>query len=120
MFHRQIRSQFQGTRKIPFGAWDHEVGHGRNNTWTLRAVAAGFRVAVEAPEHITEAWIGTNWIVEVSASGTRERTPCHTSHLSRSTKRTHQCDTSLRTTSEAMLQLVRGRWNNCFADPLRL
>jgi hypothetical protein len=46
--HRQIRSQFQGKRKIPFVAGDHEVGHGRVITWTLRALAEGFRKAVAA------------------------------------------------------------------------
>jgi hypothetical protein len=28
--HRQIRSQFQGKRKIPFVASDHEKRHGRD------------------------------------------------------------------------------------------
>jgi hypothetical protein len=32
--HRQIRSQFQGKRHIPFVASDHEIGHGRNIAWT--------------------------------------------------------------------------------------
>jgi hypothetical protein len=27
--HRQIRSQFQGKRKIPFVTTDHEISHGR-------------------------------------------------------------------------------------------
>ena len=35
--HRQIQSQFQGKRHIPFVAMDHEIGHGRNITWALRA-----------------------------------------------------------------------------------
>ncbi|MCS5693498.1 hypothetical protein NZK33_16145 [Cyanobium sp. FGCU-6] len=65
--HRQIRSQFQGTRKIPFVATDHEESHGREITWTLRAK--------QAPDHIAEAWIGTSWIVEVNASGSRDGTP---------------------------------------------
>jgi hypothetical protein len=56
--HRQIRSQFQGKRKFPFVPTDHEVGHGRDITWLLRAR--------QAPEHISEAWIGTSWIVEES------------------------------------------------------
>jgi hypothetical protein len=68
---RQIRSQFQGKRKMRFGARDHEIGHGRYISWTLRAPAAGFRIAVEAPEHITESWIGSNSIVEVTPSSTR-------------------------------------------------
>jgi hypothetical protein len=48
--------------------------------------AAGFSEGVgqpedvassEAPEQITETWIGTNWIVDVTASGTRVTTPFH-------------------------------------------
>ena len=91
--HRQIRSQFQGKRRIPFVATDHEVGHGRDITWTLRAK--------QALEHISEVWIDTSWIVEVTASGTRDGKAFHATHLFL---------TSLRTTPEALLQLVRDRW----------
>ncbi len=92
--HRQIRSQFQGKRHIPFVAGDHEISHGRDITWSLRAK--------QAPSHITEAWTSTSWIVEVTASGTRDTKPFHATHL---------VLTSLRTTSEALLQLVRDRWS---------
>ena len=92
--HRQIRSQFQGTRKIPFVATDHEVGHGRAITWTLRAK--------EAPEHIRSAWSGTSWIVEVVTEGRRDGQPFRATHLFL---------TSLRTTPEALLRLVRDRWS---------
>jgi predicted transposase YbfD/YdcC len=92
--HRQIRSQFQGKRHIPFVATDHEVGHGRDITWTLRAK--------QAPEHISEAWVGTSWIVEVTANGTRDGKPFRATHLFL---------TSLRTTPEALLHLVRDRWS---------
>ena len=92
--HRQIRSQFQGKRHIPFVATDHEIGHGRNITWALRAK--------QAPEHIREAWSGTSWIMEVTASGIRDGKHFQTIHLFL---------TSLRTTPEALLQLVRDRWS---------
>ena len=92
--YRQIRSQFQGKRKIPFVATDHEISHGRDITWTLRAK--------QAPEHISEAWIGTSWIVEVCATGTRDGKPFCATHLFL---------TSLRSTPEALLQLVRDRWS---------
>ena len=92
--HRQIRSQFQGKRKIPFVASDHEIGHGRAITWTLRAK--------QAPEHIIEAWVGTSWIVEVTASGRRDGKPFRATHLFL---------TSLRTTPVALLRLVRDRWS---------
>jgi hypothetical protein len=58
--------------------------------------------ANQAFEHIKEAWIGSSWIVEVTASGTRDSKPFQASHLFL---------TSLRTTSEALLQLVRDRWS---------
>ena len=92
--HRQIRSQFQGKRQIPFVATDHEVSHGRDISWTLRAK--------QAPEHIQEAWVGTSWIVEVAADGIRDSKPFQATHLFLS---------SLRTTPEALLKLVRDRWS---------
>ena len=92
--HRQIHSQFQGKRKIPFVATDHEVSHGRNITWMLRAK--------QAPEHIRENWIGTSWIVEVAAIGRRDGKAFHATHVFL---------TSLRTTPDTLLQLVRDRWS---------
>jgi predicted transposase YbfD/YdcC len=92
--HRQIRSLFQGKCKIPFVTSDHEIGHGRDITWTL--------CAKQAPDHVNEAWIGTSWIVEVTASGTRDGKPFQA---------THRFLTILRTKPEALLQLVRDRWS---------
>ncbi len=89
---RQIRSQFQGKRHSLFMATFHEVGHGRDIARRLRAK--------RAPEHIRETWIGTSWIVEVTASGTREGKPFRATHLFL---------TSLHTTPEALLRLVRDR-----------
>ncbi len=51
----------------PFMATDHEVGHGRDITWALRAK--------EAPEHIKANWYGVSWIAEVIATGTRDGKP---------------------------------------------
>ena len=65
--HRQIRSQFQGKRHIPFVAMEHKISHGRDITWALRAK--------EAPEHIRETWSGTSWIVEVHTTGSRDGKP---------------------------------------------
>ena len=92
--HRQIRSQFQGKRRIPFLATDHEVSHGRDITWTLRAK--------EAPEHIRSALIGTSWIVEVFTEGTRDGHPFRATLL---------LLTSLRSTPKALLRLARDRWS---------
>jgi hypothetical protein len=75
-------------------ARNHEIGHGRNITWELRAK--------QAPEHIREAWVGTSWIVEMTATGSRDGKPLQAQHLFL---------TSLRTTPEALLQLVRDRWS---------
>jgi hypothetical protein len=78
--HRQIHSQFQGRRKIPFVAMDHEVSHGRVITCTLRAKLG--------QPHIAQAWVGTWWIVEVTASGTRDGKPFQATHLSLKNLRT--------------------------------
>ena len=75
-------------------ATDQEISHGRDITWTVRAK--------EAPQHIREDWSGTSWIVEVATKGTRDGKPFHATHLFL---------TSLRTTPEALLQLVRDRWS---------
>ncbi len=90
--HRQIRRQFQGKRQIRFLATDHEVSHGRDISWMLRAK--------QAPEHRREAWVGTSWIVEVAADGIRDGKPFRATHLFL---------TSLRR-PEALLKLVRDRW----------
>ncbi len=92
--HRPVRSQFQWKRQIPFVAIDHEVNHGRDISWTLRTK--------QAPEHIQEAWVGTSWIVEVGVDGIRDGKPFQTTYLFL---------TSLRTTPEALLKLVRDRWS---------
>ena len=93
--YRQIQSQFQGKRHIPFTAPDHEKRHGRDTLWELSAK--------EAPEHIKENWPGSAWIVEVitdtlTAGGQR-------------TVRRHLFLTSIRTTPDALLRLIRQRWS---------
>ena len=67
---------------------DHESGHGRNSTWTLRGQ--------QAPEHIREFWVGTSWIVEVAATGRRD---------GKAFQATHLLLTSLRTTPDALLHM---------------
>jgi predicted transposase YbfD/YdcC len=93
--YRQIGSQFQGKRHIPFVATDHEKRHGRDTLWELSAK--------EAPGHIKENWPGSAWIVEVitdtvKAGGQR-------------TVRRHLFLTSIRTTPDALLRLIRQRWS---------
>lgn len=58
--------------------------------------------AKERPEHIKANWPGSAWIVELLASGTRE---------GRTFKARHLFLTSLRTTPEALLRLIRERWS---------
>ncbi len=74
-------------------ATDQEISHGRDVTCALRAL--------EAPQHIREGWVGTSWIMEVAATGIRDGKPSQAQHLFLS---------SLSTTPEAQLQLVRDRW----------
>jgi hypothetical protein len=93
--YRQIGCQFQGKRKIPFTATDHEKRHGRDTLWEL--------MAKEAPEHIKQNWPGSAWIVEViTATVTRNG--------KRSIRR-HLFLTSVRTSPEALLRLIRQRWS---------
>ena len=75
-------------------AADHEIGHGRDIHWTLRSK--------EAPGHIKANWHGTSWIAEVIATGIRDGKPF---------KATHRSITSLRTTPDALLRLVRESWS---------
>jgi glycine cleavage system H lipoate-binding protein len=43
---------------------EQEISHGRIITWTLRAK--------DAPHHIRESLVGNSWIVEMTATGTRD------------------------------------------------
>ena len=52
--------------------------------------------------HIKASLHGTSWIVEVIATGTRDGKPFEA---------THRLITSLRTTPDALLRLVRQRWS---------
>ncbi|MCP9928368.1 ISAs1 family transposase [Cyanobium sp. CH-040] len=92
--HPQIRSQFQGKRKIPFTATNHQKRHGRDTTWIRRAR--------EATVHIKENWSGCSWIVEVVTTVISK---------GKRTERLHYFLTSLRTVPKALLRLVRQRWS---------
>jgi predicted transposase YbfD/YdcC len=95
--YRQIRSQFQGKRHIPFTATDHNDKHGRHTIWELRAK--------EAPEHIKDSWPGCSWIIEmttITITLTRKGTR---------TIRSLTFITTLRTRPEALLRLIRQRWS---------
>jgi len=70
---RQILSQCQGKRKIPFVATEHDDDHARNITWSLQAKAA--------PEHIAQAWIGTSCFPEMVADRSTDGKPSQAQHL---------------------------------------
>ena len=83
--YRQIGSQFQGKRHIPFTATDHEKRHGRRTVWKLRDR--------EAPEHIKANWPGSAWIVELLTDTMTRR--------GQQNLRRHLLIISIRTTPEA-------------------
>jgi len=95
ILYRQIGCQFEGKRKIPFAATDVEKRHGRQTRWELKAK--------EAPEHIKANWPGSAWIVEVIT--------CTTTRKGKRELACHRFITSLRTTPEGLLRLVRQRWS---------
>lgn len=70
-----------------------ETKHGRDTLWQLHAK--------EAPEHIKANWPGSAWIVEVHTTTRKGST----------TTRSHLFLTSIRTTPEALLRLIRQRWS---------
>jgi hypothetical protein len=86
--YRQIGSQFQVKRHIPFPATDHEKRHGHDTLWELSAK--------EAPEHIKENWPGSAWIVQVVTTTTTRK------GIRRTTR--HLFLTSIRTTPDALLR----------------
>jgi predicted transposase YbfD/YdcC len=93
--YRQIGCQFQGKRHIPCTATDQEEKHGRDSTWELKAR--------EAPEHIKANWPGSAWIVEMVTTTTTRK--------GKHTRRKHRFLTSIRTTPDALLRLIRQRWS---------
>jgi hypothetical protein len=89
-----IRDRLTYGKRVSFQASASERGHGRESTWTLRAM--------EAPEWIKEIWPGSALIIAVRSVGTREGRPI---------EETRYYVTSLRTTATALLQHVRDRWS---------
>ena len=100
--HRRIDELFTYTRHFPVNAKRTETGHGRTTTWTLRAR--------EATDVIRQDWPGVSWVIELVVTGTRKGKRYRHVHYFVSAKRTSRCDTSLRTSANALLRLVRQRW----------
>jgi hypothetical protein len=101
--YRQICCQFEGRRKIPFTATDHEKHHARDTFWQLWAR--------EAPEHIKANWPGSAWIVEVIIDTLTRKGKRLRRHLGPLKQRTSRCDTSVRTRPQALLRPIRQRWS---------
>ena len=96
---RQVDYQFEGKLWIPFIATHVEKWHGRETRWNLSAN--------ETPEHIKANWPGCAWIVVLITT---------TTTTTRSRKgicgvACHRFITTLRTTPEALLRLIRQRWS---------
>ena len=68
--HRKITWPFEGAHQILFVATDHELGHGRDITWTLRAK--------ESPQQLVrDRWSveGWHWIRDTPNSKTTPIAP---------------------------------------------
>ena len=91
---RLIRDRLTFSRKVPWETSHHEVGHGRDIVWTLRAMPA--------PDWVIEQWPGSATIIAVRSQGVRD---------GRRVDETRYYVTSLRTSAKALLRLVRNRWS---------
>jgi predicted transposase YbfD/YdcC len=61
--------------------------------------------AKEAPDHIKEAWPGSAWIVELITTTIKRK------RKGKGSVRRHLFITTVRTTPEALLRLIRQRWS---------
>jgi hypothetical protein len=73
---------------------ESESGHGPSVTWTQRAM--------EATESIRGSWPESSWIIELHSTGSRDGKPFD---------HRHYFLTTLRTSPDALLRLVRQRWS---------
>jgi predicted transposase YbfD/YdcC len=80
--------------KVSHQTSKRERGHGRDITWTLRAMPA--------PRWVVENWPGSAMIISVRSRGMRE---------GRRIDETRYYVTSLRTGADALLRHVRDRWS---------
>ena len=86
-----IKARLTYGRKAPLLASKRERKHGRDITWTLRAMPA--------PEWVVENWPGSATVIAVRGEGSRDGKP---------TNETRYDVTSLRTSAKALLQHVWG------------
>jgi hypothetical protein len=84
---RLIRDRLSYSRKVPWETSHHEVGHGRDIVWTLRAMPA--------PAWVIEQWPGSATIIAVRSQGMRDGRPVD---------ETRYYVTSLRTSAKSSLK----------------
>lgn len=89
-----IKARLTYGRKAPLQTSKRERKHGRDITWTLRAMPA--------PEWVVENWPGSATVIAVHGKGSRDGKP---------TDETRYYVTSLRTGAKALLRHVRDRWS---------
>ena len=89
-----IRDRLTYGRKAPLQTSKRERKHGRDITWTLRAMPA--------PEWVVENWPGSATVIAVRSKAIRDGKP---------TDETLYYVTSLRTGAEALLRHARDRWS---------
>lgn len=88
-----IRDRRTDGRRVAWRASRDELDHGRDITWTLRAMPA--------PEWVVEQWPGSATIIAVRSQGVRAGT---------SVDETRDLGTRLRTGAKILLRHVRQRW----------
>jgi hypothetical protein len=98
-----IKDRLTYGRKAPLQTSKRERKHGRDITWTLRAMPA--------PEWVVENWPGSATVIAVRGKGIRDGKPTDETRYYVFAERTYRCDTSLRTGAEALLRHVRDRWS---------
>ncbi len=86
---RLIRDRLTYSRKVLWEVSHHEVDHGRDIFWTLRAMPA--------PDWVIEQWPGCATIIAVRSQGTRDGRPVD---------ETLYYVTTLQTSANALLSVV--------------
>jgi hypothetical protein len=98
-----IKDRLTYGRKAPLQASKRERKHRQDITWTLRAMPA--------PEWVVENWPGSATVIAVRGKGIHDGKPTDETRYYVFAERTYRCDTSLRTSANALLQHVRDRWS---------
>jgi hypothetical protein len=88
-----IKDRLTDGRKAPLQTSKRERKHGRDITWTLRAMPA--------PEWVAENWPGSATVIAVLQGN----------HDGKAVDETRDDVTSLRTGAEALLRQMRDRWS---------